>query len=313
MKQLLRTTTAYRLYLRDAEEGSTAHTTLVLFPDAVYLRALLLECAKAFFGAEEGGRVARLLEEESFSDCLFFPPKGEKYTADLAASIVEESMLRPVEGQKKLFVLDDFGSATPLVQNKLLKLLEEPPAGVFFLLGAADEHALLATVLSRAKKLSVPPFSEEEVYAALRRQYEKLPDLKEAAAASGGLYSVAEALLSDGGTEFSAAEELLLTPSPEALCRSLGDVKEKKPYLSALRLVLRDALFLSVGQEKYCARRGQNLNNISLEYPAGALIAGIGFVADAEREIQFNANFGQALLSFAVRIREEKARWQTLS
>ena len=103
-----------------------AQSTLVVFDDAVYLRALLKECAKAFFGAEEGSRVARLIDSESYLDCKILPPEGGKLTAETVSALPAESMLRPAEGKNKLYVLSSFESVTPLVQNKLLKLLEEP-------------------------------------------------------------------------------------------------------------------------------------------------------------------------------------------
>ena len=108
MRELLRSTNAYRGIEADALGARTAHATLVLFPDEGYLRPLLKECAKAFFLAEDGSRTARLIDEENFADCIFCPPAGEKLTAELAAGIVDESLLLPVEGDKKLFVLDHF-------------------------------------------------------------------------------------------------------------------------------------------------------------------------------------------------------------
>lgn len=101
MKELLRETLVYKRFASDASAGRQPQSVLVLFPDAAHLRALLKECAKAFFGAEEGSRTALLIDKESFPDCLFFPAAGAKLTVDDAARILEESLLRPVEGGKK--------------------------------------------------------------------------------------------------------------------------------------------------------------------------------------------------------------------
>lgn len=73
-----------------------------------------------------------------------------------AERILEESALKPVEGNKKLFVAGDFAEATTQAQNKLLKLLEEPPEGVYFLLGATVSFSVLPTILSRTEKLEIP-------------------------------------------------------------------------------------------------------------------------------------------------------------
>ena len=313
IRTLLRTTTAYAQIKRDAAQGSLAHTTLVLFPDEKYLRPLLTECAKAFFGAEDGGRVCRLIEEESYSDCPFYPRAGEKLTAETAAGLLDESALRPVEGGKRLFVLDGFHTVTPLVQNKLLKSLEEPCGDVSFLLGATQEHTVLPTVLSRAKKIAVAPFSEEAIARTLRDEYPAREGIGQAAAASGGIYSVAESLLAGGGEEFRAAERFLTEENFVPLCRALGESKDKRAVPAAIKLVLRDALFYATGQEKYAAVRTQAVEKIGREYAAGALVRAIELTGEAERQIQFNANFAQALLTLAIGIREEKEKWQKLS
>lgn len=311
MKTLIRTTTAYKLFAADAKNGGGAHTTLMLFPDEKYLRLFLTECAEAFF-ADMGERVKSLIAKESFSDCLFFPAKGAKFTVDDAAKIIDESILRPLEGEKKLFVLDGFSNAAPLVQNKLLKVLEEPPEGVYFLLGAVSEHAVLPTVLSRAKKFSVPPFSEREVEEALARTHVGETGIREAAAACGGIFSDAEALLSDGGKEFSLAEQFLSGEGVEALCRGVND-KNARPFFAAVKLVLRDLMFMAAGQERYCARKTPAMQKLKEEIPLGALVSAIGFTSETEREIKFNAIPAQAALSLFARIGEETLKWQKLS
>ena len=69
--------------------------------------------------------------------------------------IKEESALNPVEGDKKLFVIGDFAELGVAQQNKLLKLLEEPPEKVYFLLGATTSYPILQTVLSRCSPSAV--------------------------------------------------------------------------------------------------------------------------------------------------------------
>ena len=311
MQALLRSTIAYTGMKADTRQKRNAHATLVVFPDEVYLRPLLKECAKAFFGAEDGSREAHLIEEESFSDCLFFPAAGEKLTVDLAARVIEECSLRPVEGARKLFVLDAFHTVTPLVQNKLLKVLEEPPAGVYFLLGAANEYSVLPTVRSRMKTVTVPPFPEDEVAAALTRMHPG-ENVREAALSCGGVLSAAENLLQGGGEEFRLAERFIAGENVEKLCREIGERKERT-FFSALRLVLRDMLFFATGQGSYAARKGKEITRLSKEYPAGAIAAALALVDRAEKESKFNANYAQCLLSLTIAMTEEKTRWQRLS
>ena len=130
MRELFRSTTAYQTIASGARRGDLAHFTLVIFPDGGHLREFLTVCAEAFFGAEAGSRAERLIGTEHYPDCLFYPARGAKLSSDVATELIGESALSPVEGDRKLFVLDAFQTVTPLVQNKLLKILEEPPQGV---------------------------------------------------------------------------------------------------------------------------------------------------------------------------------------
>ena len=132
MIELLQNTQAYRLLKRECEGGVSSHAYLLLFDDGRNLRTALKEFAKVLFSAysegwdeptEEQKRVAKLIDEESFSDCLFYPAEGKKLAVEDAENIREESLLSPIEGDKKVFILGDFAEANTQTQNKLLKLL----------------------------------------------------------------------------------------------------------------------------------------------------------------------------------------------
>jgi hypothetical protein len=49
-------------------------------------------------------------------------------------------------------------------QNALLKLLEEPPAGIYFLLGSHDAAALTPTILSRSQVVELPRLSRQQFF-----------------------------------------------------------------------------------------------------------------------------------------------------
>ena len=312
MRKLFESTTAYRTIARGAASGERSHFTLVLYPDERHLRAFLFTCAAAFFGAERGSRRERLIEEGCYPDCLIYPQAGQKLTADVASELIGESSLSPVEGDKKLIVIDAFQTVAPLVQNKLLKILEEPPAGVYFLVGATAEHTVLPTVLSRADKLTVQPFSEEAIAAALTRTKGKTAGIAQVAAASGGILSVAEDLLAGGGAAFDLAVRFLTEEDQVRVCREIGELPQGT-FFPALRLVLRDVALCASGQGQYISLRERGIESIAKNIPAGVALAALQYVAAAEREIQFHANIAQAALTLSLRIAKERKTWQKLS
>ncbi len=88
--------------------------------------------------------------KESFNGVVFVFPKPFKEQKDLLVEDVEELIESAyLTGEEsRLFVIKSENYST-IVQNKLLKLLEEPPHGVKFAILVDSKAALLPTVRSR--------------------------------------------------------------------------------------------------------------------------------------------------------------------
>ena len=310
MQTLLSSTSAYKLLQSERNENRLNHAYLILMDDARSLRLALSVFARVFFACEDenqGGRVERiaeLIEKETFSDCLFFPKKDKKFAVSDVDEIKEESALNPVESDKKLFVIGDFAELGVAQQNKLLKLLEEPPENVYFLLGATTSYPILQTVLSRTKKLEIPPFSEKEIYAFLLRNYpEKESErelLKIYASASNGSVGNAQNSLEGGYFSELIRDGFALSLQPKDLpviAKRLADSKHKKELLSLLRLIFRDALFLKIGKSGHVllASERENLEKVGSRYGLNALVYAQEMLTQAEKQLKFNTNFSQCL------------------
>lgn len=311
MQTLLENTQAYRLLKRESEENRLSHAYLLLWDDPKILRSGIKFFAKLFFlQAGEVGRVSRLINGENFADCVFLPEEGKKLTVEDAERIKEESQLRPVEGEKKLFVLTDFSQANAQTQNKLLKLLEEPPKGVYFLLGATSSFSILPTVLSRTKTLEIQPFSVEDAAKYLYRLYGDKYDEGRytfCAVASGGKIGEAQDALKND--EYARLLEsgfaLALTPQKKlpALVRQMGECKKQKELLSLLRLVFRDALLLKMQTERgeqvqkrvLLKTETEKLSAVAKGYSFAALLFAQEAISAAEKQVTFNAVFPQCL------------------
>lgn len=59
--------------------------------------------------------------------------------------------------------------------NKLLKLIEEPPAKTIFILVAENEQLVLPTILSRTQLVKIPSLSNQEIEQGLINQFEVDP------------------------------------------------------------------------------------------------------------------------------------------
>ena len=327
MIELLQNTQAYRLLKRECAGNQNSHAYLLLFDDGRNLRSALKEFAKVLFSvsdieewdeeATEKQRIAKLIDEESFADCLFYPNEGKKLAVEDAETIREESLLSPIEGDKKVFVLGDFADANVQTQNKLLKLLEEPPKGVIFLLGATTVFPVLPTVLSRTKRLEILPFDIKKIENALHRIYGKKYDsetLELCAAASGGVLGEAQNILEGGYYNTLVESAFALTLCEESkiplTVRTIGETKHKKELLSLLRLIFRDALLVK-SSKKECEKaillrsEKEKIRKVAEKYTLSALLYAQEAISEAELQVQFNAVFPQCIEVCIANIRQK--------
>lgn len=86
---------------------------------------------------------------------------------DEAQDIVKKLSLKSYEGGYKIMLIWMAEKMNGPAANKLLKLLEEPPAKTVFILIVEDEEQLLQTIRSRCQTLHFPPLAEDAIRAAL--------------------------------------------------------------------------------------------------------------------------------------------------
>ncbi len=87
----------------------------------------------------------------------------------------------PHTARRRVFIIQEAETMNAASQNSLLKVLEEPPSDVVFILVATSAKALLDTVVSRCMTLSLSPVSPEEAEEVLKNRHgikaENLRDL----------------------------------------------------------------------------------------------------------------------------------------
>jgi DNA polymerase-3 subunit gamma/tau len=72
---------------------------------------------------------------------------------DNVRTIIEAASLMPVMGRKKLYLIDEAHMLSKAAFNAFLKILEEPPPSVVFMLATTDPQKIIDTVKSRCFQL----------------------------------------------------------------------------------------------------------------------------------------------------------------
>ena len=104
-------------------------------------------------------------------------------------TVIERASLAPIEGGRKIYILDEAHSLTADASNALLKTLEEPPEKVVFILCTTDAGKLLPTVRSRCQRFAFRRPGPGELATVLRR----IADAEQIEVADAALHLMARA------------------------------------------------------------------------------------------------------------------------
>ncbi len=86
-------------------------------------------------------------------DLVEIIPQGESIRIEQIRHLQKEVIFAPLEGKRRIVIIDRAESMGPSASNALLKILEEPPSHTVLLLSASTSSALLPTILSRCQVL----------------------------------------------------------------------------------------------------------------------------------------------------------------
>ena len=196
-------------------------------------------------------------EAGSHPDILEFggDNRARSFHIDEIRVLREQAFLKPNEAERRVFLLFCAQSMTVAAQNALLRILEDPPKNVSFILTCESRSELLSTIQSRALCLSMNGVSSAEALPFLK---EKFPDAKEdellsaltafdgclgptIACLEGGSFAEQTALLAD-------IAEAIVAPDEIHLLRLTGkfekDTALTDAVLTGLRPLFRDALHI---------------------------------------------------------------------
>jgi len=88
---------------------------------------------------------------------------------DTIRDIIKSSSFMPMESPYRVWILDEVHKITGDAGNALLKILEDTPRHVFFILCTTDPQKLLPTIKGRCTQFQTKPLNEIQMHALLRR------------------------------------------------------------------------------------------------------------------------------------------------
>lgn len=138
-----------------------------------------------------------LAAEDQHPDINVVRREGARILVGQATEIVRLASMRPVEGDRKVLVLEEFHLVADATAAKLLKTVEEPPGGTVFVILAEDVPDELVTIASRCVRVEFPAITTDVVARVLEDDGLDPDRAAEVAAAAHGDVDRARLLAAD--------------------------------------------------------------------------------------------------------------------
>ena len=298
----IKTRTLPHAIILEGEKGLGKHTLALLIASALLCQIEEPPCLSC--------TVCANVSRHNHPDVLYY--ESEKHTKDsfkidTIRSIRELAFIRPNQSESKVFILGEADLMNAAAQNALLKVLEEPPQYVYFILLCERKSAFLETILSRCTVYTLERVSDATAFEAVRQL---LPgpteaEIKKCISLVGG--NIGMVLSGLKGNEAIKANEKAIEIAEAVgaeyefeLLKALADFEPtaSKALLFAtcepLKAVFRDALAIRCGAEAQI-----KMNQKTAECLAGKLTKKQIFklieTCD-ELKRRLNANMNQKLL-----------------
>lgn len=157
---------AIQAYVSDAISNNLSHAYLVTAEDSDTVSTALREMTKACLCPNHGCNSCETclrIDHSNHSNVHLY----SEYSVDVIKSIIAATFVQSPEDGATVFLLDNFNGVSVSAQNKLLKTLEEPSENIVIIIGTTNDTAILKTIMSRVKKITLNVWCSERIKAEL--------------------------------------------------------------------------------------------------------------------------------------------------
>lgn len=300
----------YGLICQEIAKGTLAKAVLIISKDSVYGYEFAKMVAISLLnnGQQLKNENFTRVEIGSHPDVKTYPQKDKLLVSD-SEEIVLESYALPVLADKKIFIIKDFDNSMEAAQNKLLKILEEPPHNVYFILTCSNSNLVLPTIRSRCNKYELAKLSQE-----LIAKYVQVDNAALITSLSDGYIGRAEFLSKFKNLQhlFDSTVSVLakMKTSKQVLLFSKNLLMYKDNFsllIEILSLALEDLLILKSGGSNVRLQTvKQDLINVQGEYSIRAICEIQSLLDKAVKEQSYNGNVTLIIENLLLNILEVK-------
>jgi DNA polymerase-3 subunit gamma/tau len=191
---------------------------------------------------------------------------------DSVREIISNSQFAPMEGSVRVWVLDEIQKMTSDAQNALLKILEDTPKHVYFVLCTTDPQKLLSTIRGRCSQLQTKPLNEQQMFSLLRQVVRR-----EGQELDKQIYDqIIETAQGHPRNALQILEQVLNVPAEERLEISKRQIDNQADIIELCRALLNGSKWSVVKEiiTKLKDQEAESIRRVVLGYMQGVLLKG---------------------------------------
>ena len=208
--------------------------------------------------------------------------KSKTVSVEDIRKVRSDAYVVPNEAEKKVYIITSAHKMNETAMNAFLKVLEEPPSYVNFILECEDKAMLLQTVKSRCVSFRMGELTDDSVTKKkLEKSYENAELISKAIAS---------------GSEIEMMKTLgIFEKDKDALKLALEEVI----------LILRDSIALKSGADVCLSSNRETATALASNMTSEKIINAMNIVSEALGNMQFFANQNLLLARLSSRLKQE--------
>ena len=283
------------------------------------LAGIIARAAVCEGGTERPCGACDVCRKSAHPDIAVYGEEGGSLSVDTVRDLRAQAYVLPNEATYRVIILQNAHTMTPQAQNALLKILEEPPARVIFILTCENRSQMLPTIRSRCVCLAMQPVAYEEAASVLRARLPQAEEgaLERAHSLFGGRIGQVIAGMRDGTLQqvlelTPAFVDALVATDELPLVRLTARLEKDRTLtegvLAGLQLVLRDALALRVGATAMLSTAPDAALRLASRLSGKQIAALSRVIEDLQRALERNMNNTLFLTHMSACLRQAAGR-----
>jgi DNA polymerase III delta' subunit len=135
--------------------------------DIALVLAKAMNCLKLKDDACENCASCRAIDHNNFPDVMVLSPEKNLLKIEQMREMKQVAYLKPMVGQKRVFIIDQAEKMKEEAANSVLKILEEPPSFTHLVLVTSNPYMILPTIKSRCQELGFSLISKHDIEKVL--------------------------------------------------------------------------------------------------------------------------------------------------